>query len=237
MAGTETSLNENSKATELLNSFHEQFAENQNHHQTVFIQFISAVIVVIVGYAIVYTNTEQNADFYFAKKAGHDIESYAIIHLIGSFLTAANILGLVSVLTINIGYGFRRDQKVNYNIRMQYLGEAKYMEIFGDKSFNPTGKSFWKYLPEFNMIFTASIVIIQLYLIFSVFYALQHFKDFAINLLENPISQGLLILFIVAPVVCTILFYKRYYTKYCNVTNTQPYYTLKKSNKEKKLEK
>jgi hypothetical protein len=38
-------------------SFVTQFAENQNHHQRLFIQFLSSVLVVIIAYAYVYSNT------------------------------------------------------------------------------------------------------------------------------------------------------------------------------------
>src|SRR4051812_39468995 len=97
---------------ELLKSFHEQFAGNQNHHQTLFIQFISAVFVVIIGYVFVYTNTSIDASFFSStrdKVTGEHITSYAIIHLIGSYFLAQIILTLLCSLTMNIGYGFRRD--------------------------------------------------------------------------------------------------------------------------------
>jgi hypothetical protein len=35
---------------ELVKSFHQQFAENQNNHQSTFIQLLSIIITVIVGF-------------------------------------------------------------------------------------------------------------------------------------------------------------------------------------------
>ncbi|MBK7374302.1 MAG: hypothetical protein IPJ02_01625 [Chitinophagaceae bacterium] len=42
---------------EIRKSFVAQFAENQNHNQKLFIQFLSSVLFVIIGFAFVYSNT------------------------------------------------------------------------------------------------------------------------------------------------------------------------------------
>lgn len=215
-------MKENTTETkdELLKSFHEQFAENQNHHQTVFIQFISAVFIVIVGYAIVYTNTIKGADFISATKdktTGEHLVSYAIIHLIGSYFLAQIILTLLCTLTMNIGYGFRRDQNVNHKIRKHYFSETVYNDIFGTKSFNPTKKKLLDFLPEFNSIFVKSIILIQFLLTISILYILTQFDNFQLNLCKHWVKHGLWVLFIFIPILFSLYSYRFYYKKYKNV--------------------
>lgn len=51
---------ENSRETnssEVVKSFLTQFSNNQNHQQTLFIQFLSSVVIVLIGYAFVFSNT------------------------------------------------------------------------------------------------------------------------------------------------------------------------------------
>ncbi|MFN8289483.1 MAG: hypothetical protein U0U70_04455 [Chitinophagaceae bacterium] len=48
-------------------SFLNQFAENQNHNQRLFIQFLSSVLIVITAYAYVYTNTTSSDGTYVYK--------------------------------------------------------------------------------------------------------------------------------------------------------------------------
>lgn len=46
-------------SNEVKKAFVIQFAENQNHHQRLFIQFLSAVLIALVAYAYVYSNTSN----------------------------------------------------------------------------------------------------------------------------------------------------------------------------------
>ena len=203
---------------ELLKSFHEQFAQNQNHHQTVFIQFISAVFVVIVGYGFVYTNTLCDADFYYVTKDdSNNIVSYAIIHLMGSFFIAELILILLCILILNIGYGFRRDQNVNYKIRKHYLSDTDYDNFFGKNSFNPQNKGLISFLPGFNLIFVIFILILQIFLIFSLIVALRHFDNFSLNIWD----RWLLLLGIITPLVISILMLFIYYKKYSKTVDSK----------------
>jgi len=103
---------------ELLISFHRQFAENQNYHQRLFIQFVAAVFVVLVGYAMVYTKTGPNASFFtVSKNHNREIVEYSVVHLIEAYFAAQIILCLMIGLVANTGYNFRRDQMVNFRIR------------------------------------------------------------------------------------------------------------------------
>jgi len=205
---------------ELLKSFHEQFAENQNHHQTVFTQFISAVFVVVVGYAIVYTNISSKADFFNVIRDGDlKIISYSIIHLIGSFFVAELILTLLCALVLNIGYGFRRDQNVNYKIRMRFMKKKEYEYIFGEKSFNPTNKKLMSYLPGYNLIFVSFILLLHILLVFSLFYALVNFDNFTFSIYNHWFAHGLLSLLIILPFGISICLFRQYYIKYKKAVN------------------
>jgi len=95
---------------ELIKSFHEQFAQNQNHHQKLFFQILSVIVTVAVGYSYVYTMGGEipNSDL----KPSIFLLSLALI-------ISTIVLGLSLVLLSNMAYGFRRDQFVNNRIRKQ----------------------------------------------------------------------------------------------------------------------
>ncbi|MBD1365136.1 hypothetical protein IDJ77_15070 [Mucilaginibacter sp. ZT4R22] len=201
---------------ELLTSFHQQFSENQNHLQTVFIQFLSAVLVILAGYGYVYANTASNADFFnvtvFPKTT--TLQSYAILHLLGSFLIAEIILGLLITLILNIGYGFRRDQMVIFNIRQEYLGDVFHLRIFGNKSFDPRNKSIYVFLPEFNRMFVYAMALIQLLLLGSLIFALHKASLYYFG------EYWYISLFICLPLVWTFWVYGTYWRKYKKVCCT-----------------
>jgi len=202
---------------ELLSSFHQQFSENQNHLQTIFIQFLSAVLVILTGYGYVYSNTSSGADFYnLSSFPGlHDVKSFALLHLIGSFLVAQIILGLLITLILNIGYGFRRDQMVVYNIRQKYLGPEFQLEIFGTKSFDPRNQPINVFLPEFNRNFVYAMAIIQALLLGSLFWFLHKASHY--SLLGD---WGLTVL-IFLPFIWTFIVHNIYWQKYKSVCHTQ----------------
>lgn len=144
---------------ELLVGFHRQFAENQNHHQKLFIQFLSAVIIVIAGYFIVYVEVTNDI---IEKK-------YTVDHIKGVYILVQFILILMQVMILNMGYNFRRDQKVNYNIRHSYLKE-KYSDIFGfGIPFEASNKHFLSYQPGFNMILFVGLLFFQIILFLSLY--------------------------------------------------------------------
>ncbi len=192
---------------ELLKTFHEQFAQNQNHHQNLFIKFLSAVFIVIAAYFIVYANTQSQAEWHNIKyhANSNDILSYAIWHLIGVYFIAQIIFNIMVVIIANMAYNFRRDQKVNYAIRKEYLRLPLYTNIFGDRAFNPANLNFRDYQPGFHFIFFLSLLVLQSVLFISII-----IKSQSINGLYN--CFGLIIFF--TPIVFTMLVYPYYYFKY-----------------------
>lgn len=197
---------------ELLSSFHKQFDENQNHHQTVFIQFISAVLVVLIGYGFVYSHVGPKSDLLFTNTDKDSSAIYSVAQLVGSFLISQTILGLLITLTANIGYGFRRDQLVVYKIRNFYLNRTA-EPIFGNRSFDPRGKGISFYLPEFNRMFIFAIFIIQLILCISLCVSVSSFTK-----IGNVVAIVLYAL-CALPIIWSIRVYFLYYRKYNFVVN------------------
>lgn len=195
---------------ELLSSFHQQFSENQNHLQTIFIQFLSAVLVILGGYGYVYTHTTGDADFYNLSYFPNTttMKSYALLHLIGSFLVAQIILGLLITLILNIGYGFRRDQMAIYNIRLKYLGTAFQREIFGTRSFDPRNQSVYVFLPEFNRNFVYAMAVIQALLLGSLLTFLDNAAHYSFG--GHWFLTGVIFL----PFIWTFVVYDVYWQKY-----------------------
>lgn len=93
---------------ELLNSFHTQFAQNQNHHQKIFFQILSVIVSVMLGYGYVYTS---------GGKLNETELHTSIILLSFVLLISTIVIGLSLVLLSNMAYGFRRDQFVINKIR------------------------------------------------------------------------------------------------------------------------
>lgn len=95
---------------ELLISFNQQFAENQNQHQQAFIQVLSVLLTVLIGYGYVFTN-------------GGKLDSETIVVkdflLEIAFVIAITINGFGILLILNNAHGFRRDQFVVSKIRQQ----------------------------------------------------------------------------------------------------------------------
>jgi hypothetical protein len=203
---------------DLLKSFHDQFASNQNHHQTIFIQFISAVIVVMIGYGIVYANTGIEAKlFELTRNSTNKTESYSVIHLVGTFVISEFILVLLASLILNIGYSFRRDQKVVYNIRQYYLESELYTTIFEKKSFNPTQKKliFDSFLPGFNLIFVCFIYFLQILLLVSLIIAVENIKSVSFTFWARIGFYCL----IISPILLSAKYLQHYFKKYKKTVN------------------
>lgn len=195
------------KPFELLKTFHEQFAQNQNHHQDLFIKFLSAVFIVIAAYFIIYVNTQSFAKWHDSTFVANsnEITSYAIWHLIGAYFIAQIIFLIMLIVVTNMGYNFRRDQKVNYNIRIKLLAEALYKEIFNEKSFNPNNLKFNDYLPGFHLIFSISIFLLQVLLLITIIFKSQSIIDLWIY----PLAVFYIIPLIISPII-----YFRYFLKF-----------------------
>jgi len=158
--------NNNVNMDELLNTLHSQFAENQNHHQGIFIKFLIALFTVfgIFGYVYTHTSSEISATQTVVGKI-NDIELYTLTTLLITSVIMLAILTLLIAIILNLGYSFRRDQHINKKIRLKYLN-GEYENIFG-KLYNSDNKNICDFLPDFYKIFYWFILGFQIIIFFT----------------------------------------------------------------------
>jgi hypothetical protein len=70
-----------------------------------------------------------------------------------SFITIG-ILFFLAILALNFGYAHRRDHLIVHNIRMKrYNNETEEIKKIFGKLYNPSGKCFCDFLPDFYNLF------------------------------------------------------------------------------------
>ncbi|HEX7755817.1 MAG TPA: hypothetical protein VF421_10765 [Niabella sp.] len=150
---------------EIITAASSQFAEYDHHNQKLFIQFFSAVFIVLIGYGFVFA--KQPSLFEVSVKPE---DQYSFKHLLAVYVVSQIILIFLSTLILNIGYTFRRDQLTLLNIRKYYFSDEEYEEIFGKLPNNPLGKKMLKdsFLPTFNALFYRFVIFIQCVLFASI---------------------------------------------------------------------
>lgn len=202
-----------SSANELLLSFHKQFAENQNHHQKLLISLVSAIGVVLVGYATAYVNTTAQANLWetIRDKDAHII-TYSMMTLVFAYTFAQIILVLLGLMNLNIGYAFRRDQQVNKNIRTKFL-TTQYSKIFGESTFNPSSKKINEYLPGFNYNFQICLISVQAILMQSLLLAIYNSRSLS-SLYSCALSSFVTTIILSVPVLASLYFVYYFYKKY-----------------------
>jgi|SaaInlStandDraft_6_1057023.scaffolds.fasta_scaffold80305_1 hypothetical protein len=143
------------KYSKLEESFHEQFAINQNHHQDILFKLLSIIGAVIVGYGYILHGYNGKYEI-----------SEAIFGLIVSEIIL--ITGL-AVVVINAS-GFRRDQNVCYRIRRKAEVIAKEEKDDKEKdfvfpySFYPFKEKpcFYSWMPDFHKLFYLVFIVFQI---------------------------------------------------------------------------
>lgn len=208
MSSSSTKQNENNVPVnmdhEVKKAFINQFAENQNHQQRLFVHFLSVVLVSLVAYAFVYSNTSnyykktgtdkfetemfQGQDtsvflqpfeaktFDTVKDKNGNILSYGKIHLVSIYLFAQMVLLVLGLTLLHMGYSFRRDQQVVHTIRIKSLGEDEFKKIFST-GFTGLGKRFTNYLPNFYSILFFAILALQLIIYWSIYIYLDTYPE------------------------------------------------------------
>ncbi len=116
---------------ELLNSFHTQFSENQNHYQKLFFQILSVIVTVMIGYSYVYTN---------GGKLNEEKINNSVVLLSFVLIISTIVIGLSLILLCNMAYSFRRDQFVINEIRKRegLIGNLDETEDYFPKNYNPS---------------------------------------------------------------------------------------------------
>jgi len=204
----ETTNPENMATKEnILETLHSQFAENQNHHQGLFIQFLIALLALFAGFGYVYTHTNPTIDYTqsFVQNI-NEVDYFSNQTLLATSVIVSAVLLLLNGILINQGYGFRRDQHLNMIIRKKYLGDD-YQNVF-DKLYNSDNKGFWDFLPNFYIIFFWFIFGFQI----SVFIAICS-KENLIDFTDKCFSLSLFIADIIL-IILSLAFYGKTYCKY-----------------------
>lgn len=133
---------------DIVKSFHEQFAQNQNHHQALFVQALAILVTVLVGFGYLYVRVklpppkvslssqaviQQPTSVAVASSAIHGTASSAkspmpqdsppevnvTVETLHAFLSLSCLLLTFGIALIsNMALGFRRDQAVATRIRV-----------------------------------------------------------------------------------------------------------------------
>lgn len=197
---------------EILTAFTEQFALVQHQNQTVFIQVLSAAAVVFTGFAYILTNVNSTADVFNAiRDSKGQIVSYSLVQLIFAYGVLQAILVALSALILNIGYSFRRDQKVVFNIRKKLLGK-EFEAIFGKRNYRGNDKGPFRFLPNFNFVLFNSLLMLQIGAVIVLFIVISWAEKCISNV--APFKYLLYAICISPPLISLFFYYDYYQNKY-----------------------
>lgn len=181
---------------DIVKSFHEQFAQNQNHHQSLFLQVLTVLLTVLVGFGYIYIRVDADSK-----------ELKITVETLYAFLTLAMyLLSLGIALILNTALGFRRDQMVACNIRMK----TKVMERadeqgdnFFPPTFNPVDKTkLTNWMPGFHFIFFVTLIVVKALLVSSVVFNCRFRPSFDLSLPISLVTFALMAIFVSFCVDC-----------------------------------
>jgi len=184
---------------------HKQLAENDNNRISAFITFIVGIIVLFgfYGYVYVYSNSSKHPEF--------NLEVFLLMSIV-----TIGILCFLSILTLNLGYSFRRDQLMVHVIRKyRFKDETERGKIF-DEIYSPFKEEEEDFLPDFYNLFYWLFLISEIFLsiitIIKVIYILITENLFC-NC-KNIICLLLFIIFFIIFVRKTFKIKKKFFNKY-----------------------
>ena len=156
-------------AEQLALSFHEQFAQNQNHHQRMFVQVLAVLITVLVGFGYAYTGLQNGSS------DGDNAVNMEFDMLYASLMISMVLLSLAIALIVNMAYGFRRDQTTACRIRVKACAMNAWKDsdgpgIFFPTAYNPVEKTDRCWMPGYHNIFFTALIALKFVLIFIVIY-------------------------------------------------------------------
>ena len=166
----------NSKfAKQLALSFHEQFAQNQNHHQRMFVQVLAVLITVLVGFGYAYTSLQNGSS------NGSNAVNMEFDMLSASLMISMVLLSLAIALIVNMAYGFRRDQTTACRIRvkagaMEAWKDSNGPDIYFPTKYNPVGKTGCCWMPGYHNIFFTALIAIKFVLVFIALCSIENDK-------------------------------------------------------------
>lgn len=157
---------------DLVKSFHEQFALNQNNHQTAFIQLLSIILSALIGFGYAFIK--------FNYKLDEKVFNLNLLDFTSIFVLSEIVLMFGLLLTLNFAYSFRRDQFVNAIIREKaeitedsecYLGVFP-VSFNPKKSFIEENKKHLSWMPDFHVNFAIIFITFQALIILGYFFKL-----------------------------------------------------------------
>ena len=191
----------------ILDTLHTQFAENQNHHQSLFVQFLVALLALFAGFGFVYTHTKPDIAYNQTYvEISENLIYFSNIILLSTAVIVSSVLALLNLILLNQGYGFRRDQYLNMIIRKDKL-QKKYDDIFKGL-YNPNDKGFFDFLPNFYTIFFWFITSFQLFVLMSVC------AKEGLTCFENNNGSLLLFIILILLIILSLGFYVKNFCKY-----------------------
>lgn len=191
----------------ILDTLHTQFAENQNHHQSLFVQFLVALLALFAGFGFVYTHTKPDIAYNQTYvEISENLIYFSNIILLSTAVIVSSVLALLNLILLNQGYGFRRDQYLNMIIRKDKL-QKKYDDIFKGL-YNPNDKGFFDFLPNFYTIFFWFITSFQLFVLISVC------SKEGLTCFENKNGSLLLFIILILLIILSLGFYVKNFCKY-----------------------
>jgi hypothetical protein len=152
--------------SDFLYDLHSQFADNQNHHQGLFVQLLTALFVLFGGFGYVYVHSDPTINYcktHISVCSDVEMFSLSILHL--TTVVVEGVLLLLNAIILHMGYSFRRDQHINMRIREYKL--ENYTAIFGNL-YNPIKTNICEFLPDFHMIFFIAITASQVFIFIAV---------------------------------------------------------------------
>ena len=147
-------------AEQLALSFHEQFAQNQNHRQGMFVQVLAVVVTVLVGFGYAYTGLQNGSG------GGGNAANVALDLLYAFLMISMVLLSLAIALVVDMAYGFRRDQTTACRIRvnagaMKAKKDSDNCRIFFPAAYNPVRKTGCCWMPGYHSIFYIALLVIK----------------------------------------------------------------------------
>ena len=161
-------------AEKLAFSFHEQFAQNQNHHKRMFIQVLAVLVAVLAGFGYTYSNLQN----------GSSESDKMHLDLLYSFALSMVLFSFAIAWIVSMAYGFRRDQATASRIRIIAGAMGKEDDkacFYFPLAYNP----FWKpgnprlfWMPEYHNIFYFALSMVKFILVLIVGINLQDKNSF-----------------------------------------------------------
>lgn len=136
-------VNQDTLKQSILKDLHKQFAENQNSQKKLLVSLLVIILSLVGSLGFIYTHLETSV----VKHYINDIIILKPFVLHQALVISVILLGFICMLVVDLGWSFRRDQKLNDKIRKNGMNDCDYNEFFGNYGENIEN------MPDFYRIF------------------------------------------------------------------------------------